>query len=163
MNQTVKLQIEKGVTKITSTAHIYASKKEVWDVLKFPGNIAAFHPLIKKSFMTTPAESGLDAKRHCDLLPMGVMEEVITDWKEGEAFTMEVIGGKMLPPHHFMQGRIYIKEMAKHTEVNFELSYRLKFGMMGRLMDRLLIRPQFEKAPAKYVQGLKEYVEGKKN
>jgi len=163
MNQKLTVEVQQGVTKIMSTAHIYASKKEVWDVLKFPGNIAAFHPLIKRSFMTTQAESGLHAKRHCDLLPMGAMDEVITDWKEGKTFTMEVIGGKMLPPHHFMKGRIFMREVGEHTEVSFELSYRLKFGVIGRLLDRLLIQPQFKNAPTKYVQGLKKYVEGNKN
>lgn len=163
MNQKVTLELQEGVTKITSTAHIYASKKQVWDVLKLPGNIAVFHPLIKKSFMTTTAENGIQAKRHCDLLPMGAMDEVITEWIEGQAFTMEVIGGKMLPPHHFMKGRLSMRAMEKHTEVSFQLSYRLKFGVIGRLMDRLLIRPQFKHAPTKYVQGLKEYVEGMKD
>ena len=82
------------------------------------------------------------------------------EWNEGTSITMEVIGGKMLPPYLFMRGHIKLSGMGDQTKVRFTLSYMLKYGVVGRIMNVLLIKPQFKKAPPKYVEGLKNYVEG---
>ena len=153
------VKTEKGVTIISSEIEINTSRDKVWNVLKPIGEIGNFHPLIKKSYATTDEKSGLGAKRHCELLPMGVMEEKVIEWVEGKSFMMEVIGGKMLPPYRFMKGKIELFEVDNKTKVIFTFSYLLKFGFFGRLMNALLIKPQFKKAPPKYVTGLKEYIE----
>lgn len=154
------LKTEKGVTIITSLIEINAPKEKVWRVLNFIGEIENFHPLIKKSYVTTNVKSGLGAKRYCELLPMGKMEEEAIEWDEGKSFVMKVIGGKMLPPFLFMKGKVCLEELGvKRTKVSFSFSYQLKYGVLGNLMNILLIKPQFKKAPPKYVQGLKEYVE----
>ena len=155
----VSLRTEKGVTIITSEIEINASKEKVWQVLSLIGEIEKFHPLVKKSCAITNAKSGLGAKRHCELLPMGQMEEEVVEWNEGKSFVLEVIGGKMLPPYCFMKGKIDLVESNEKTKVTFSFSYQLKYGMLGDLMNAMLIRPQFKKAPPKYVSGLKEYVE----
>ncbi len=162
MNSSVEVTSKRGTTTLTSVINIPAAKEDVWEVLKFPGRVEEFHPLIKKSFMITDAPNGIGARRHCDLLPMGAMDEVVTEWDEGNAFTIEVMGGEMLPPHHFMKGRFELKALGKErTQVTFSFSYQLKYGFLGRLMDIWLIRPQFKKAPPQYVQGLKTYIENR--
>ena len=153
------LQSVKGITTLNATVEIGAPQSHVWAVLEQPGAIERFHPLIKKSYMISETQKGEGAKRYCELLPMGAMEELITHWEEGQRFTTEVVGGKMLPPFRFMHGTIEIHASEGGTLANFSLSYQLKYGFWGRLMDLLLIRPQFKKAPAKYVEGLKTFVE----
>ena len=148
-----------GVTQIAASTFINTSAEKVWAVLKFPGRVKEFHPLIKDSYMISDQENGLGARRHCDLVPMGELEEVISEWNEGESITLEVIGGKMLPPYKFMRGHFQLAPDGAGTRVTFTFSYELKYGKLGRLMDILLIRPQFKKAPPKYVTGLKSYVE----
>ncbi len=153
------INTDKEVTSISAEIGINKSKEQVWEVLKEIGAIQNFHPLIKKSATTTALKSGMGAKRSCELLPMGQMIEEVVAWNERKSFTMEVIGGSMLPPYVFMRGRIELFESDNQTIVNFTFSYKLKFGMLGKLMNILLIKPQFEKAPPKYVDGLKKYVE----
>ena len=155
--------MEDGVTIITSEIEINASKEKIWHVLKLIGEIDKFHPLVKKSNAISTIKSGIGAKRHCELLPMGEMVEEAVEWIEGKSFVLEVKNGKMLPPYHFMKGKMDLIESGEQTKVLFSFSYRLKYGILGRLMNALLIRPQFKKAPPKYVSGLKEYVEGLDN
>ncbi len=150
----------KGVTNLKAEIVIKTPKDQVWQVLKEVGDIAKFHPLIKKSFATTDTKSGMRARRTCELLPMGQMLEEVVQWEEGKSFTMEVIGGKMLPPHYFMRGTIELSDMGSQTKASFTFSYKLKFGVLGRLMNALMVKPQFKKAPPKYVEGLKNYAEG---
>ncbi|WP_149304488.1 SRPBCC family protein [Pareuzebyella sediminis] len=153
------LRMEKGATIIASVTEINASKEKVWEVLSPIGDIEKFHPLVKKSHAISTVKSGMGAKRHCELLPMGQMVEEVVQWDEGSSFILQVIGGKMLPPYRFMEGKVDLIEIGKKTKVTFSFSYQLKYGILGRLMNALLIRPQFKKAPPQYVAGLKEYVE----
>ncbi|MEM9897551.1 MAG: SRPBCC family protein [Bacteroidota bacterium] len=151
---------DSGVTTISARASISASREMVWNVLKSPGDIERFHPLIKKSYMIDNQLAGTGSKRYCELRPIGVMMEKITEWKEGFSFTTEVFDGKMLPPFKFVRGTISPQNGSlEPTTVVFTFSYQLKFGWVGRLMNKLLILPQFKGAPPKYVEGLKRYVE----
>ena len=151
------------ITTITASTEIKHSTEKVWEVLMLPGEIEKFHPLIRKSAMTTEKQKGVGARRYCELLPMGVMNEVITDWQEGRSFTTEVIGGKMLPPYRFMRGTIKVEGHGQVSHVTFTFSYQLKYGVLGSIMNTLMIRPQFKKAPSKYVGGLKAFVESRAN
>lgn len=147
-------------TLIEATVPICSSTEKVWGVLKNPGDIRLYHPLIKDSEMLSTNPNGVGAKRLCDLLPMGQMVEVITDWEEGRSYTTEVIDGKMLPPYQFMKGKITVSPLDVYfAEVTFSFHYKLKYGRLGNLLDVLFIKPQFKSAPKKYVQGLKSYVE----
>lgn len=159
MSATTEVLTDWKKTRISAGVIIDASIERVWEALKDPAEIEQFHPLIKRARVTSDQSNGLGTTRNCQLLPMGEMDECITEWREMEAVTYEVTGGKMLPPYHWMKGRLQLEPRGAHTQVNFTFSYRLKFGPLGRLMDTLMIRPQFKKAPGKYVTGLKAYVE----
>lgn len=159
----VMVKTELGITSISVSLIIGAPKDKVWNALKFVGEIDKFHPMVKKSYPISDKKSGLDTIRHCDLLPMGQMKEKVVEWKEGKSITLEVVGGKMLPPYLFMKGKVDLEELGEKTKVEFTFSYQLKYGLLGRLMNALLIKPQFRKAPPKYVSGLKAYVESQNN
>lgn len=159
MNKNVQVNSENGITIITAYAVIEAPKATVWEVLGQPGKIEDFHPLIENSYMISEKKNGVGSKRHCDLRPMGAMDEMIKEWIEGDSFTAEVTGGKMMPPYKFMRGSIELNEFEGDTKVIFTFSYMLKFGLLGRMMDQFFIRSQFKKAPPQYVNGLKEFIE----
>jgi ribosome-associated toxin RatA of RatAB toxin-antitoxin module len=149
-----------GTTILSSSVFINRSATDVWNVLQNPGEISSFHPLIKESHMITPQRSGKGARRYCALKPMGVMEEVITRWEEGQIIETEVTGGKMLPPYTFMKGIIELVPISnQECKVTFTFTYELKFGFLGRLMNIIFIRPQFRSAPVLYTNGLKDFVE----
>ena len=147
------------MTTITAQININASKSAVWQVLGDPGEIHRFHPLVKSSKMTTNIRHGQGARRHCTLHPMGEMEEIISDWKSEEQYTTELVSGRMLPPLEVMIGTVSLDSDGQDTKVRFTLTYRLKYGILGRILNVLFIKPQFGRAPDKYVTGLKEYVE----
>ena len=50
----------------------------------------------------------MGATRHCDLLPMGSVEERIFDWKEGEEYSLEILEGKKIAPFKFARARIVL-------------------------------------------------------
>ncbi len=146
------------ITQLEGTVTILAEKLTVWNVVKDFGNIADFHPMINKSYLLNDV-NGCGARRYCQLLPAGVMEEEVIQWEEGSLIEAKVTGGKMLPPCHFMIGKLILLGSGKETQVTFTFSYKMKYGVLGNLLNALFIKPQFKKAPVKYVNGLKNYVE----
>ncbi len=153
--------MNQNVTTLQASTRINATPEEVWSVLKDFGNISAYHPLIKSSHRTNEI-NGIGAKRVCKLLPMGSMEEQIIQYSEGKSFVVEVVDGQMLPPCSFMRGTIELHKRNNQTEVTFTFSYAMKLGIVGQLMNILMIKPQFRKAPIRYVEGLKDYMESSK-
>lgn len=156
----MKSTIKTNGTLIEATVPICSSTEKVWKVIQDPNNIHLYHPLIKDSKMLSVDIRGVGAKRLCELLPMGQMVEVITDWEEGQSYTTKVVGGKMLPPFEFMKGTISIRPLDTYfAEATFSFHYKLKYGWLGNMLNALFIKPQFKGAPKKYVNGLKSYVE----
>jgi len=147
-------------TILTASTVIDSPLENVWKTIKLPGEIVNFHPLIKRSKQLGTISNGIGAKRSCELIPMGKMIEKAVEWKEKETYTMEVIDGSLLPPYRHMSGKLNIEAVSQsQTKVTFSFRYRLKFGLIGQLIDLVMVRPQFKKAPPKYVNGLKKYVE----
>ncbi len=146
------------LTQLSASTLIDASREEVWDVVKKVGSISDYHPLVKSSKSTNYLK-GIGARRHCDLLPMGSMDEEITAWQEGTSLTADVIGGKMLPPCHQMKGKLELVDAGNRTRVTFTFTYQMKLGLMGKMLNTMMIKPLFKKAPLQYVQGLKDYIE----
>jgi uncharacterized membrane protein len=158
MQTNTKITDMDGITSISSSVTIPLKRDEVWKYLKTPGDIEKFHPLIKESYMTSEKVSEDGAIRYCKMKPMGEMVEEITNWVEGFGFETVVIDGKMLPPHEFMKGRLEIKDIGGETEVIFSFNYKLKFGFIGSLLNKVIVKPQFKNAPAKYVEGVYDYI-----
>ncbi|MEM9329523.1 MAG: SRPBCC family protein [Bacteroidota bacterium] len=146
------------ITQVQGEALVHANQTDIWEVVKHFGNISDFHPLVKRSYATNQVQ-GVGATRHCQLIPVGVMEEEVTKWQEGSGMTAKVIGGKMLPPCHFMHGKLELTPVPNGTLARFTFSYQMKYGILGQLMNHLFIKPQFKSAPIKYANGLKNYVE----
>ncbi len=153
------------MTHIKKSICIKASKDKVWELLADFGNIVKFNPGLRNSYSTSSQKGGLGASRHCDLLPMGSVEERITEWEDGEKMLIQIFDGKGIPPLDFDNTKAYftLQEEGTDTIVNMDFSYRLRYGFIGELMNNMMVKPQFKKALPGILKGLKYYAEnGKK-
>lgn len=147
------------MTSIHGEARIHASKEKVWAAIADLGAVQNFHPGVSKSYYTSEQHEGPGASRHCDLRPTGSVEERVTEWRAGEEITLEIYDGDKMPPFETAFGRMSVRTEGQDTLVGFSLEYRLKFGPLGTLIDRLMVRPRFEKMVPKVLAGLKRYSE----
>jgi carbon monoxide dehydrogenase subunit G len=147
------------MTQVTSEVHIGAPKDRVWDILADLGGIKNYHPGVTDSYYHQGDKKGVGAARHCDLKPFGSVEETAIEWKEGESYTLLLHGGKKVPPFKRATARIAIQPNGSGSVVTMELKYDLKFGLVGRLMDVLVVRSQFSKVVPAVLSGLKKYAE----
>lgn len=82
-----------GFHAVAHTQHIDAPPDHVWQVLSRVGQVHVFSPLVFDSWTTSDAEQGVGATRHCDLGDSGEVDEIVTEWRQGEGFTIEVTEG----------------------------------------------------------------------
>jgi hypothetical protein len=70
---------------------------------------------------------------------------------------MRIIKSNM--PFEHADIRFHLSEEPDGTRVVVEPDYRLKYGPIGSLMDRLMVRRMYEKGMNALLRGLKRHVE----
>ena len=147
------------MTYIEKEIRINAPKERVWDILADFGGVVKYNPGISDSYSTSKSNEGSGATRHCDVLPMGSIEERITDWKEGEGYGIEIFDGKKIAPFKYAQAQIKVRSEGNQTIASIFFNYQLKYGPVGWLMNNLVVKSQFNKALPGLLEGLKFYAE----
>lgn len=141
---------------------IEASKERVWEALSDFGNVYLWNPSVTHSHSTSEAPGGVGATRHCDLTIMKAsIEERVVDWVENEEMRIEIIGGRRTPPFKEAWGTITLAEAPDGggTVTKLQLHYDLKYGILGGVIDRLMVRTQYGKGLKLALAGLKYHVE----
>ncbi len=147
------------MTTIIREVKVNASQGKVWEILADIGGIQNYNPGVSKSYSTSESNSGLGASRHCDLLPMGAVEERVIEWNEGSDYKIEIFEGKGVPPFKTAVARITVKSAGNGAVVTMHFEYRMKYGLVGALMDAIMVKPQFSKAIPGILAGLKHHAE----
>ncbi len=148
------------MTRLSYETRIEAPIDRVWDVLADFSGVWRYSPTVTESHSTNEASSGLGAERHCDLAFAGSsVEERIVDWREGRSYDVELLGGEKLPPMADFLARFEVEADGEATIVRGSMRYDMKYGPVGWVMDRAMVRPRFGKAFSLILAGLKHYVE----
>lgn len=111
-----------------------APRSAVWSVLADFPNISKWNGGVKTSYSTSEAATGIGAKRHCDLAPVGGLEETITEWVDGERMVVNIDSASKLPIER-AAAEFTIGDNV--TEIHYE--YEPK-GLLGKLMGPILSR-----------------------
>ena len=149
----------KTKTKISGQIKINSSKENVWKIISDLGGIQNYHPLVKKSYNLTNQTEGIGAGRICEFKNGGVLREQSVEWKEGEYVNLEVKPVKRMPPFKSAFAKMAVEEVNSKTIASLTIEYDLKYGLIGKLMNKLMVKPQFEKVVPKILNGLKKYSE----
>jgi len=111
---------------------------------------------ITKSYSTSENKQGLGANRHCDLLPMGSVEEKIIEWDEGESYKIEIFEGKAIPFKG--TGSFELTENGKSTNVKMTFEPDMGNGLFGKIMG-FMMKEKMNKMIAGVAIGLKHHLE----
>ncbi len=139
---------------------IDASRTKVWAVLADFPNIADWNRGVSRSYATSDATAGVGAKRHCDLAPVGALEETVTGWREEERWEIKIDSAAKLPIAHGLATFI-LSSVDTATDVSVEYSYEPKFGFLGQLMGRLMLDGQLTKGFAAFLKDLERAARSK--
>ena len=138
---------------VKAKRQIGASPAKVWAVLADFPNIADWNRGVNRSYATSDATAGVGAKRHCDLVPMGELEETVTGWDEEKSMEIKIDSAAKLPIAHAL-ATFTLSGADAATDVSIEYSYEPKFGFLGHLMGRLMLDAQLTKGFTGFLKDL---------
>jgi ligand-binding SRPBCC domain-containing protein len=137
---------------------INAPIEKIWQALTEIDWLEKYDPTVKTSTALTTTKSGIGAKRKVEMLDgKNWFEESVTQFKVNEALTYELTACSF--PVHTLQHSYSFEIVGGQTKVKQVMDYTVKFGLLGRLLDTLMIRKQSDKGIKKFLAGLKKFVE----
>ncbi len=110
----------------------------IWALLSDLEAVARYNPGVRSASVTGSLRRGVGAMRACELLPKGRVVERVTHWEEGHAVGLEVAESDW--PIHFMRWVTRVEPKATGAVITQELEYAVKFGPVGWLLDRLVMK-----------------------
>jgi hypothetical protein len=110
----------------------------VWALLSDLTAVARYNPGVRSASIEGTARAGVGARRACELLPEGRVVERVTHWEEQRALGLEVAESDW--PIHFMHWVTRLEADGPRTRITQDLEYRVKFGPVGWLLDRLVMK-----------------------
>ena len=139
--------------------HIEAPSSDVWAVLADFPNISSWNAGVKNSFSTSDATGGVGAQRHCDLSPMGALEETVKVWEPEARMEISIDSAEGLPIHAGL-ATFVLQSSESGTDVSVVYSYQPKFGFLGQLMGRLMLDSQLSKGFTDFLKDLDRTARG---
>lgn len=145
------------MTVLENTIRIDAPPEAVWAVLASLDALAAYDPGVAKSTIVSAVESGPGAARRCELAPGGWFEEKVTAWRPHEALAFELY--RCTLPVRRLEHSYTLTPDGAGTVVRQRMHYELKMGLLGRLLDALVVRRKWNAGIRGFFAGLKRHVE----
>jgi ribosome-associated toxin RatA of RatAB toxin-antitoxin module len=137
---------------------IITSADAIWDILSDPELLEKYDPTVKKSVLISGQRKGIGAGRRVDMRDgKNWFEEKITVHEPMQALTYELTACSF--PIHRLQHSYSFEKTGSQIKVKQLMKYTVKFGILGKLLDWLIIRRDSDKGIKQFLAGLKTYVE----
>lgn len=139
---------------------INAPLNDVWKILSDFNNVYTWAPAVTHSGELNDKHNQVGAGRHCTIKGFGSIEETITQWQDKNSYTYTVTD---LGPLTGATSRWSLRsESEVSTTVNIEFNYRLKFGVIGKLLHKLMMRNKLENGIKDTLNALQKRIESGK-
>jgi ligand-binding SRPBCC domain-containing protein len=126
------------MTTIQHEVHATCPPERVWALLSDLEAVQHYNAGVRSAAIDGAQRHGVGARRSCELLPKGRVVECVTHWEEGRAVGLEVTESDW--PIHFMRWITRVEPNGGATRITQSLEYQVKFGPIGWLLDRLVMK-----------------------
>ena len=144
---------------VTVQRDIAAPQSAVWAVLADFPNISDWNGGVTASHATSDAVEGVGAQRHCDLAPMGELEETVLEWEPPRRMVVSIDAAKKIP---VKTGRVTftIDEGSDHSPTTLSYDFTAKGGVLAPLIGRVLTG-QLRKGFSGFLEDLERAAQGR--
>jgi ribosome-associated toxin RatA of RatAB toxin-antitoxin module len=144
--------------KLINEITINAPLDKIWSVLTDLELLDKTDPTVKKATLISENKTGLNAKRKV-LMQDGKnwFDEKITVFKPNEELVYQLTDCSF--PIKGLKHTYSFQKIGNQTKVQQQMEYTVKFGIIGVLMDKMMIGKQFNSGINKFLTGLKTYAE----
>ena len=148
--------------QVTAEQRINCSKRLVWNKIAGFSDTADANPYVYKSYPANDQTTGKGAIRHCELNADGseYSQEQIVDWVDGESYQIQMVGGTNPPPVDNLVielSVLAINSQASYLRMSFD--YQPRWGIIGNIMNRLIIRRMLNKVAHNVLTGYRVHIE----
>ncbi|HEY2406147.1 MAG TPA: SRPBCC family protein [Polyangiaceae bacterium] len=126
------------MTTISHDIHADCPPENVWKLLADLTAVQHYNPGVRRAGVDGTQQSGVGARRWCELAPKGRVVERVTRWEDGRALGLEVVESDW--PIRFMRWVTRVDAQGSGTRITQTLEYEVKFGPLGALLDRLVMK-----------------------
>ena len=148
------------MTKLHHEIKINAPVEKVWQVLADLESVKFTNLLVKTVKIISPNKEGVGSARHCDFKDGKFVEERITAFEPNRLISFELY--KHQWPLVFMRWTNKLEKRDGGTWLVSDTEYELKFGLLGRVLNTLIMRRKFYQIIEGALNETKIYVERKK-
>ena len=144
------------MTTLRVTHWTAAHPEACWALMADFGNIDFFNPHLQESYLLEGSPTcGLGTERQCNLKDgKNYIKEKVVAWTEGSSYTVDIYDGTM--PVRDMLTTLGLQPKAGGTELYMQTQYQPKFGIAGKVMDRLILRRMMRGMMLNVIEGLGE-------
>ena len=128
--------------KVNVTTEMNSDDETIWKFLDDFGSVYKYNPGVESSEILGSKKTGLGARRQCNFYDGTSLKEKITHYDEGRSYTFDLYDFSMplkTASSHFEVTPI----SANKSSLSITLKFAPKFGPIGWLMGKLLMRPMF--------------------
>ncbi len=143
---------------VTATRNLAAAPPTVWALVSDVRTVADFHPAVASVDLLSEQPTGLGATRRCNFYDGTSVREEVTELVS-ERSVHFVLSEFAVPMKQF-EATISVNPAAGGgTQVTFELSYEMKFGVLGKLMNAAMVRGQMSKLMSRVLAGMAHHLQ----
>ncbi len=144
------------MSSITITRTVEAPLNQVWSILADFGGVYRFHPYVESSPLIAGQASGLGATRQCNFYDGNQVVEKVVGFEAERSMKIDIIEGSM--PLACAQAVLEVEALdASRTRVTATMNYEPKYGPLGWLMDRMMMRRMFKRLFGDVLAGLETH------
>ena len=143
--------------QIQQSRVVPASLAPTWVAISRMGAVQNWHPNVARASVLTEHDSGVGASRRVEFQDGNSVVETVVEEAELEFTTMKMSEMPMLD-----NALVTIRTRrtsADETEVTFAISYGLKYGPLGWLLNALMMKRLFRKVFGVALAGLSYHLE----
>lgn len=145
------------MSELQHTITINAPPDKVWKVLADLEAVQHYNPTVSRARYISANRAGVGASRQCELKPKGTVKERVIAWEPNKALGLELYESPW--PIRYMRWRTEVNPNGFGTVVTQRMEYQVKFGLLGAILDRVVMRRTLDRTIAQVFDGLKRFVE----
>lgn len=145
------------MTTLHNSIHIAAAQGAVWKALTDLDQLAAYDPGVRASHIVGEVTHGPGAQRRCELRPAGWFVERVVTWEPEARLGIQLFECSL--PVLTLRHDYTLEHDSEGTIVTQVMTYELKYGAVGRLLDAVAMRRNWDAGIKAFLAGLKDHVE----
>lgn len=145
------------MSKLHHEITIDAPAERVWKVLANLEEVQQYNPLVAEARYVSANREGIGAARRCEFKPKGYAVERVIEWRPDEVLGIELAESSW--PLKSSRWWTRLRSEDGKTRVSQDLEYEPKWGLLGTMMDALMMRRKMDQTIAEVFDGLKEFAE----